>query len=274
MLCALQLFDIADRNLSLIFSIGFLISLVGLVDDKYELNTGGKLSLQIIPIFYLVVFENITLNEIGTYGGFKVELGTFVIPFTLICVLFLINAFNYFDGIDGTLGLTSISTLINIFLLIEDQDLKFFLIAIVIPVTIFLCFNFSFFKLPKLFLGDSGSLFLGFVISFVLIYFSNQNFSHPILLAWSVVIFVYEFLSINLIRIKNKRDPFQPGQDHLHHILFKRTKSIFFTNFIIFFANTILFLIGYFSFLFFSSLTSLILFVCFFMIFLYLRNKS
>ena len=190
-----------------------------------------------------------------------------------MCVLLLINAFNYFDGIDGTLGFTSISVLIILYFLIPNQNFQLFLILILIPLVIFLCFNFSLFKLPKLFLGDSGSLLIGFVIAFALIYLANQNLTHPILLAWSVVIFVYEFLSIHLIRLKNKKDPLKAGQDHLHHLLFNNTKSIFLTNFFISIMNIILFIIGYLSFLLISPLISLILFITFFIIFLILRNN-
>ena len=273
LLFSIFLFTVSDKNLNIILSIAFLISIIGLIDDKYNLDVSSKLSLQIIPIFYLVVFENLTLQQIGDYNYFKVELGSFVIPFTLMCVLLLINAFNYFDGIDGTLGFTSISVLIILYFLIPNQNFQLFLVLILIPLAIFLCFNFSLFKLPKLFLGDSGSLLIGFVIAFVLIYLANQNLTHPILLAWSVVIFVYEFLSINLIRLKNKKDPLRAGQDHLHHLLFNNTKSIFLTNFFISIMNIILFIIGYLSFLLISPLISLILFIAFFIIFLILRNN-
>jgi len=51
------------------------------------------LSLLIIPIFYLIIHENIVLNNIGNYDYFKIELGAFAVPFTLCCILFLINAF-------------------------------------------------------------------------------------------------------------------------------------------------------------------------------------
>ena len=273
LLFSIFLFAVSDKNLNIILSIAFLISIIGLIDDKYNLDVSSKLSLQIIPIFYLVVFENLALQQIGDYNYFKVELGSFVIPFTLMCVLLLINAFNYFDGIDGTLGFTSISVLIILYFLIPNQNFQLFLILILIPLAMFLCFNFSLFKLPKLFLGDSGSLLIGFVIAFVLIYLANQNLTHPILLAWSVVIFVYEFLSINLIRLKNKKDPLKAGQDHLHHLLFNNTKSIFLTNFFISIMNIILFIIGYLSFLLISPLISLILFITFFIIFLILRNN-
>jgi UDP-GlcNAc:undecaprenyl-phosphate GlcNAc-1-phosphate transferase len=273
LLFSIFLFAVLDKNLNIILSIAFLISIIGLIDDKYNLDVSSKLSLQIIPIFYLVVFENLALQQIGDYNYFKVELGSFVIPFTLMCVLLLINAFNYFDGIDGTLGFTSISVLIILYFLIPNQNFQLFLILILIPLAIFLCFNFSLFKLPKLFLGDSGSLLIGFVIAFVLIYLANQNLTHPILLAWSVVIFVYEFLSIHLIRLKNKKDPLKAGQDHLHHLLLNNTKSIFLTNFFISIMNIILFIIGYLSFLLISPLISLILFITFFIIFLILRNN-
>lgn len=276
LLIALQLFDLYDylnRSLNLILSISFLISLVGLIDDKYHLNAGGKLSLQIIPIFYLVVFENLALDHIGSYEYFSLKLGAFVIPFTIICVLFLINAFNYFDGLDGTLSVVTISVLVILWFLVSDQNFKFFLITIITPITIYLFFNFSFLKLPKLFLGDNGSLLFGFIISFILIFLANQNFIHPILLAWSIVIFVYEFLSINIIRLKNNQDPFKAGQDHLHHILFNKTQSILITNLSIVLLNLLLFAIGYFSFSLISSLSSLFLFIFLFFFYFIVRNK-
>ena len=272
LLCARQLFDITDKTLNLIISIAFLIAIVGFIDDKYYLNTGGKLSLQIIPIIYLIFFENLSLTHIGDYNYLKIYLGAFSMPFSLLSVLFLINAFNYFDGIDGTLGFTSISVLTILYFLSPNENIKLFLITILIPMCIFLCFNFSIFKLPKLFLGDSGSLLLGFIISFVLIYFANQKLVHPILLAWSIAIFVYEFLSINILRIKNKKNLFKAGQDHLHHVLLAKNKSIFLTNFSMTFANIIFFFFGYISFIFFGPLVSLFLFLIFFIIFFIMRN--
>ena len=274
LLFALQALDVFDKTLGLILSIGFLISIVGLIDDKFHLNTGGKLSLQVIPIFYLIVFEGLTLNSIGVYNHFTLEMGSFKMPFTLLCVLFLTNAFNYFDGMNGTLSFTTISVLAILYFLVPDQNFQLFLIMILIPISIFLCFNFSLLKLPKLFLGDSGSLLLGFLISFILIYLANQKFIHPILLAWSIAIFVYEFLSINIIRLKNKQNPFKAGTDHLHHRLFEKNKSIFLTNFLISLFNIVLFVVGYLSFLFINEIASLILFIILFIIFLTLRNNT
>ena len=113
----------------------------------------------------------------------------------------------------------------------------------------------------------------GWVISFILIFYANQKLVHPILLAWSVAIFVYEFLSVNLERLINKKRLFSAGLDHLHHKLLKKYKSILLTDFLLFVINIILFIIGYTSFKIINSAASLILFIFFFIIFFILRRK-
>lgn len=269
---SILLFDIFNNSLNYILSIAFLIALIGLIDDKYDLNVGGKLSLQIIPIFYLIVVNNLYLENLGNYDYFKFELGAFQMPFTLLCVLFLINSFNYFDGIDGTLSFATISVMAILYFLVPVEEFRNFLIIILIPITVFLFFNFSLFKLPKLFLGDSGSLLLGFIVSFILIYLAKKNLVHPILLAWSIVIFVYEFILVNLIRIKKKINLFKGAKDHLHHILFNLTNSKFLTNFYIFLINIFLFMLGYLSFLLISPLASFVLFFLLFFVCFILRS--
>ena len=187
--------------------------------------------------------------------------------------MFLINSFNYFDGLDGTLSLTTITVLFNLYFLSSDANEKLYYISIFIPLFIFLLFNFSFLQLPKIFLGDSGSLLLGFIIAFILIEISNQKTIHPILLAWSIVIFVYEFISINLIRLFKKKGIFVPGLDHLHHILLKKSKSLLLTNIYLSFLNMLLFFIGYLSFKNINALTSLILFILSFVLFFLVRKN-
>ena len=119
---AIYLFDFSSEKLNLILSIAFLVGIVGFIDDKYNLNVGGKLSLQIIPIIYLVVLENLQLNYIGDYNYFQTELNSFSIPFTLLAILFLINSFNYFDGLDGLLGSTTISVMTILIFLIPNES--------------------------------------------------------------------------------------------------------------------------------------------------------
>jgi len=270
---SILIFDFSNFKLHLIFTIGFLIALVGFIDDKYNLNIGGKLSLQIIPVVYLIIVGNFNLSNLGEYGLFQINLNAFTIPFTLLSVLFLINAYNYFDGLNGILTFSSISVILIIFFLVDNESTRLFFIVILITKLVFLLFNFSIFKLPRLFLGDSGSMLLGFITSFILIYLANEKKVDPILLAFSVSIFVYEFLSINLIRLSKRRYLFTAGQDHLHHIIYRKYNSLILTNLIIFTLNIIFFIFGYLSFKLLNSLSTLILFIVLFFIYYLIRRK-
>tara|TARA_Y100000816_G_C26108192_1_gene589867 strand:+ start:5023 stop:5970 length:948 start_codon:yes stop_codon:yes gene_type:complete len=265
-------FDISNSYLIFILLMALIISIFGLIDDKYHINATSKLCLQIIPILYLIFFHNLSLDHLGNYNYINLNTGILGVPITLICVLFLINSFNYFDGLDGTLGFSSLSTIFILLFLSDNEEINFFLLVLLIPLIVYLFFNFSIFKLPKIFMGDNGSLLLGFIISFILIYLSNQNVIHPILIAWSIVIFVYEFLSVNLIRLSRKKNLFLAGNDHLHHILFKNTNSLFLTNFLISLLNIIFFIIGYISFVLINSMISLILFILLFFVFYTFRS--
>ena len=122
-------------------------------------------------------------------------------------------------------------------------------------------------------LGDTTFLIFSSEASFSENIVTLQSFEINILDIFSISIFVYEFLSINLIRLKNKKNIFEAGQDHLHHQLFNYTKSIFKTNLIISLANIVLFISGYAIFLLIGPLACLILFTIFFIIFFILRSK-
>ena len=136
------------------------------------------------------------------------------------------------------------------------------------------CLSFLFFNFPKakLFLGDSGSLLLGFILSFLLIFLTNNIKIHPILLAWSVSIFVFEFLSTNIDRLLRKKNIFKAGLDHLHYKLLRSIKSIFLVDITIFLLNIFLFIIGYTSFYYVNSFFSLITFILLFTIFFCFRR--
>ncbi len=270
---SIYFFEINYEKLNLILSIAFLISIVGFIDDRYNLNVGGKLSLQTIPIIYLIVIESFTLNQIGDYNYFQLKLNTFSIPFTILSVIFLINSANYFDGLDGVLSATTLSVLGILYFIVPDDNVRLFITSVIIPILIFMCFNFSVFNLPKVFLGDSGSLLIGFILSFTLIFIANEILIHPIVLAWSISIFVYEFLTINFIRLLRKKNLFQSGTDHLHHILYRKISSVIYVNFIISTVNINCFIIGYIAFVYVSSLASLILFIILFLIFFIIRLK-
>ena len=99
------LFVNSYEKLDTILITAFFIAIIGFIDDKHQLSISQKLGLLFIIIFYLTTIKNYYLNNLGEYSNFILGLSFLGIPFTILAVLLLINAFNYFDGLDGTLTL-------------------------------------------------------------------------------------------------------------------------------------------------------------------------
>ena len=267
--------DFENKYLNLILSYGFIISLTGLIDDRYYVRPGTKLLLQAIPIFFLID-QNLYLTNLGNYIIFgNLELGSLDKIFTFLCCLLLINAFNYNDGIDGLAAIVAITilTAFSLFLLIlgnkSDSNNLFIILT---PILIFLIFNFGLLSNFKVFLGDSGSNLLGFILAFVAIYMFKENGVHPALIIWPLAYIVYEFLSVTIFRIIKNTGTFKPGKDHLHYEISNAFKCTLFYSFLIILTlNIFLILIGSYIFFKFGQDISIILFIFFFIVYLLVK---
>jgi len=264
-----------NKYLNLILSYGFIVSLTGLIDDRYYVRPGTKLLLQAIPIFFLID-QNLYLTNLGNYIIFgNLELGSVDKIFTFFCCLLLINAFNYNDGIDGLASAVAITILISFSIFLFTLDSKSDsnnLFIILIPIIIFLIFNLGILSNFKIFLGDSGSNLLGFIISFIAIYIYKEKGVHPALVIWPLAYVVYEFLSVTIFRIIKNTGTFKPGKDHLHYEIIDLFKlSPFHSLVIILSINIFLILIGSFIFFKFGQDISILLFIFFFIIYLYVK---
>lgn len=258
-----------SQNLNNILSFSVLICLAGFLDDKYNLNPGTKITLQILPVFFLVN-NGFFLNDLGNYIFLnKLELGSFSQVFTILCCLFLINAFNYSDGRDGLLTTISSTILISYYFYTKSfsfypaENLIFF---ILFPLLIFFFFNIGIFKNYKIFLGDSGSNLIGFIFGFLAIFIFKEINLHPALIIWPLAYIVYEFLSVNVIRIFFKKNIFKPGFDHFHYEIGELYKiNNFKVIIIITFINILFSTIG---FIFYSYLVPDIILLLYFLIFI------
>ena len=212
-----------SQFLNLILAYSLIISLTGLLDDRYSVNPGTKLLLQSIPIFFLID-QNLYLTNLGFYNSFGfIELGSMDKIFTFLSCLLLINACNYSDGIDGLLPSISIIILgsFSTFLLFLESDNYKDIILILFPLIIFLFFNLGILNEYKIFLGDSGSNLLGFLIAFIAIFIYIEKNVHPAIIVWPLAYIVYEFLSVTILRIVHNSGTFKPGKDHLHYEIMK-----------------------------------------------------
>jgi len=209
-----------NYNIELIVSIGFFVCLTGFIDDRISLYPSSKIILIIIPSIYLI-FNGISISDLGQYEYLgNIELGKFKIPFLLLAIGLLINATNYIDGIDGLLLTFFLSCLVFYIFLIDDIEtinlLKFFVMASFLNLILNLLPSNNKFKV---FSGDTGSLFIGFFISFMTIELYSSFNIHPAILIWPLWYPVYDFLFVSVNRLINKKSIFKPDNSHLHHTI-------------------------------------------------------
>ena len=226
------IFNGDDQKINFTLFLFIIVVIIGLIDDIKNIKPQLKILFLLIPV---VIFSNsvFTVHSLGNYENLNLQLGSFSLIFTILCILLLTNSFNYLDGIDGLLSLNLIITFIY-FLIIDYESVKF-LKAFVCFLIIYLLFNLNFFKLfPKQFLGDSGSLSLGFLVSTLLIIVTQSGkYIHPSIIIWPVAFVVYEFLTINILRLKLKQNIFKRDLNFIFNILdrkFNFNTSIIFCN--------------------------------------------
>ena len=191
--------------------------LLGFYDDKRNLSANYKLLMMAIAILLLIFTDKDLLikNLIFSFSENNFNLGIFSYFVTLLCFLLFINAFNMLDGINGQ----SASYLIFIFLiLILKNVLVLFSTLMIINLFFFLILNFK----NKAYLGDSGTLLAGYLISYIFVKNYNINinkdfFVDEIFLIMSIP--GYELLRLAIKRILEKKHPFKGDQSHIHHLL-------------------------------------------------------
>ena len=211
----------------------FVIFIFGIFDDKFGINANLKLLLSVIFFtIFLFINDELILKSIIISSGQIFSLGILSIPFTIFCFVIFQNAFNMYDGINlqNILYFTLLISIIFIFF--NFIDFYFYLIPVIILLFYLNLKN-------KMFLGDSGSYILSFLISIFLIYIFNNtdiNFSSDLVFLF-LCIPGYDLLRLAIFRIMKKKHPFKADKNHIHHLLIKNIgylKTIIYLNLICF----------------------------------------
>lgn len=217
-----------------------LILIQGVWDDLKNLKAKTKMSFQVMLTIIMIYITDVKLESFGCLFGIlcPLELGILSIPITIIAVVGLTNAINMIDGIDGfatSFVVIAIIGLIGFNLNSNVSSFNYLLLAVLASSVPFMIFNIAPYPKIKVFLGDGGSLFLGFIISWALIYSSeNENFN-PSFALWCVAIPLFDFFTVIIIRVIKKRPLMIASKDHIHHILqnkgVSKSKILFLTVF-------------------------------------------
>lgn len=209
-----------------------LIFFVGLRDDMVNLNAVQKLLGQLVATYIVVVMSDIRISSLYGFMGVY-DLPLFVsYAITFFTIIVLTNSFNLIDGLDGLAG--AISLIILLFLgwwLIEAGVESYGGFALILfgGVLAFLMFNWH---PAKIFMGDTGSLSLGFALSTLTVLFIDTNgtmsefqgwkFYAPIASGVALLILpVYDTARIFIKRISKGKSPFAPDKSHVHHFLLR-----------------------------------------------------
>jgi len=237
---------------SFFFSIGVLF-VIGMMDDIKNLPARYKFALQ-IAVALLIAFSGVRITSFNGLFGIH-ELSTPAqYTFTILAITGITNAFNLIDGIDGLAGGLGFMSLVilGIFLTLSgDANNAVIAFALGGGLLGFLYYNFN---PAKIFMGDTGSLVLGFVISVLCIRLIQLNtginltiLPHAPIFALSVVLIpVFDTLRVFALRIWSGRSPFSPDKNHIHHLLTNNGWSHSFAAKILCGVHAVVLVLGYF----------------------------
>lgn len=209
------------------FGAGLLLVIVGVADDFFDLPPAVKFVAQILAALVMIFGAGVVLTDVGamTPGGDLLQLGILTVPFTVFATLGVINALNMCDGLDGlsgSLALTSLSGLIVAASAWGSPADATFLLILGAAIIGFLLFNRRLLgrKHASIFMGDAGSMFLGFTLVWFAISLSQgeSRALRPSAALWFLMVPIFDAVSMMLRRIRKGRSPFAADREHLHDI--------------------------------------------------------
>lgn len=232
-----------------------LMVFVGVLDDFHELSPRGRLLAQVLALCIMIFWADIRLDNLGNLFGFgDINLGLWSIPVTLFGAATLINAINMLDGLDGLAGsvtLISLTTLMIFALTAGLMDHALILAVIISALVGFLLFNVHLpgRKQAHIFMGDAGSMLLGFILAWFTIDLSQQatHAGSPAIMLWVVGIPLIDLATVFIARLKQRRSPMSAGRDHIHHWLIELGVPQQLTVTLTLSAMMILAFVGYYS---------------------------
>lgn len=207
--------------------IASVLVLTGVLDDYFDLSSGSRFFIQIVAAILMIVIADNKISSVGNLigtGPVLLSIG-FGFAFTILCTVGVINAVNMLDGMDGLAGVTIFISFTGLGLLawlgghsVIAQQLLIFNSALLA----FLFFNMRL-LIPRaiIFLGDSGSMFLGFILCWYSLKLSQgaQTSLSPVSAGWIFGLPLADIIVVIVHRISNGRSPFSADRDHLHHLL-------------------------------------------------------
>lgn len=210
-----------SSNNGMVFSL-LLITAIGVLDDRFNINFKIRLLMQIGAVLLIVMFDGVALNSFGSlFGQDPIVTGRLAIPVTIFCVVGVINALNMLDGHDGLAGGVALVAFISFGALAMLNGLQVLVLIALAFCGALLAFLRSNWFPSKIFMGDAGSMSLGLALacfSLQLTQFPGTTVS-PAAALLVLSLPVTDTLTVMIKRIMKRQNPFHPDRNHLHHVL-------------------------------------------------------
>ncbi|MDR2037497.1 MAG: undecaprenyl/decaprenyl-phosphate alpha-N-acetylglucosaminyl 1-phosphate transferase [Bacteroidales bacterium] len=225
-----------------------IIFFIGIKDDILAIAPGKKLLGQIAAALVLIIPGDVYFSSLHGFLGIC-HISTFTSLFlTTFVIIVIINSFNLIDGVDGlaaSVGMVTTS-FFGIWFFVSG-NIEYSLLSAAVFGTLLAFFRFNVFgKKNKVFMGDTGSLLIGLLMSVQVILFNEKNIgftsafsikSAPAVSFAVLIIPLYDTIRVFLVRMLRGRSPFSADKNHIHHLLLKLGYSHIQTTMIIVFVN-------------------------------------
>mgnify|MGYP002860605576 CR=1 FL=1 len=212
-----------------------LIYIIGLIDDLRGLTASRKFIIQVIAALIFPTCNLMISNLHGLFGIYELPLWISY-PLTVFTILLIVNAMNLIDGIDGLSSCLSIIMLLAFAFLFHELNAPLFvLLSISLCGAIIGFFYYNYYGRigkNKIFMGDTGSLFIGFVIAYLAIKYqmngwNNMTYRDSSLLTSITLVFIpcIDVIRVALTRLFKGKKMFSPDKTHIHHIIMQMNLS-------------------------------------------------
>lgn len=217
-------FDLLNASMVILF-------FFGIKDDILMISPFKKLGAQIVSALMISMGSDVRIPQMFDLLGFSDIPYWLSILITVFVIILIINAFNLIDGVDGLSASVAIFSSIVFGLWFYNNDyLSMTLVSFTLVGSLLAFLRFNFSKKNKIFMGDTGSMIVGFIVSIQAIEFINFNsgvlingnkgwITAPVLAISILILPLLDTFRVFMIRILNKKSPFSPDRNHLHHRL-------------------------------------------------------
>lgn len=193
-----------------------VIFLIGILDDHHDTSANTKFLIIILATVFLY-FDGIVICNVGTFFGYPLALGWFALPFTIFAVVGFTNALNLIDGLDGLAATVSLVILGALFWVGYVNDDSFITVISSVFIATLLAFLIYNWHPASIFMGDSGSLILGFVIALLAV--KSLAYLPAVSILFVAAVPILDTVIVMVRRKIRGRSMFSADRCHIHHIL-------------------------------------------------------